>query len=374
MTSLTSSTKASAKASTTGNLVSKRKKVTHPKHGEIKCQGAYSSGKKKGEPCGNGAYFAVKKSQSSSGSYTYLCGQHSRGNKDVRVELEKMSTREKKEKKDDALEQMETAAKLAASNAIGTVCMVRMVGMFPHVPLRPGWLNVYPNYKSNWQGIGLVMPALSPMSLGPVVHGQPGLPNAKNIENFHQFSKYFSDLETEEEYKLNRVRGYTDSTPHRHKFPKIAAGTDETKRENKNIPDYFVWVDKKGEEHHLVGTPGYIVSRQFYCNFYDRLASVTEEFLKLKDLLARGYSLQICGPDAFPMETILGATEPGLDEDEESKEGIDKESIDKEKIVKGEETYLDPAHPFGHERVLYTMLTVSTPDSWPWRKHKTFDF
>ena len=38
-----------------------------------------------------------------------------------------------------------------------------------------------------------------------------------------------------------------------------------------------------------------------------------------------------------------------------------------------EAAYLNPAEQFGHERVLFTMLT--TPEqSWPWRKHKSFDF
>ena len=180
---------------------------------------------------------------------------------------------------------------------------------------------------------------LSPKFLGPVEHGQPGLPPAQNVENFHQGSKCFPeeiDPETDDPgplYYENRLRFYNDAEPHRHKY----FGTDDPK--NKNIPRFFVWVDKSGTEHRL----DYVQSRQFYCEFYARLASAQPDYAELVHKLDAGYNLCLCGFDAIPLEQ--------------------GETI--------ESAYLDPSNPFGHERVLYTMLTS---EQWIWRKYKTFEF
>jgi hypothetical protein len=47
-----------------------------------------------------------------------------------------------------------------------------------------------------------------------------------------------------------------------------------------------------------------------------------------------------------------------------------KKQIIKQKI---EEHYCDMSKSFGHELVLYTMLTHK-PNEYPWKKYKTFDF
>ena len=215
----------------------------------------------------------------------------------------------------------------------GKVSLHRM-RMMHNVPLVSGVLNVFPNIKHQSRSDGFGCMRLSPMHLGPVEHGQPGLPPALNIENFHQGSKCFpaetnpvSNDPTELFYQ-NRLSFYTDSVPHRHKFKKV-------------IPCYFIWVDKDNKEHKL----SYIESRQFYCNFYERLAAREQDFAKLCTFINEGTDICICGYDAAPLK-------PG-------------EST--------EEAYLDPSRPFGHERVLFTMLSTE-PNTWPWRKHKTFDF
>jgi hypothetical protein len=176
------------------------------------------------------------------------------------------------------------------------------------------------------------------MSLGPVNHGQPGVVMAQNIENFHQGSKCFQE-EVDDQgqpspiYYLNRDNFYQDSIPHRHKY----TGQDQ---KNKNIPLFFVWIDQDQVEHHL----SYVESRQFYCTFYERLASQQPDFAYLQKLIKDGTNLQICGYDGRP---------------------IGHRSI--------EEEYLDSSKPFGHELVLATMLTHS-PNDYPWRKWKTFNF
>lgn len=163
---------------------------------------------------------------------------------------------------------------------------------------------------------------------------------AKNIENFHQGSKCFAiecDDTTKEPNELffkNRLSFYQDEKPHRHKYK----GKDE---KNKNIPLYFVWMDKDEKMHKL----SYVESRQFYCNFYERLAKKTKDFATLKKMHKEGTNLQICGYDGRPLEV---------------------EDIEKE--------YLDPSKPFGHELVLYSLLMLDDENEYPWRKHKTFSF
>jgi hypothetical protein len=88
----------------------------------------------------------------------------------------------------------------------------------------------------------------------------------------------------------------------------------------------------------------YIQSRQFYCNFYEQLASQQADFRHLKQKLIDGYNLQIVGYDGRSMAGVTA-----------------------------EQAYLDPSAPFGHELVLYCMLTIENKDDLPWRKHKTFD-
>ncbi len=167
------------------------------------------------------------------------------------------------------------------------------------------------------------------MSLGPVLHSQPNLPPSKNLENLFQQSKKHK-CESEEEFKINRLNGYNDDIPHRHKF------IDKEKRKG---VQYFVWIDKNNIEHHLT----YIQSRQIYCYYYEILAKNKPQFLYLKNLIDTGHNLQICGYDAYPLN-----------------------------INEIESAYLDPTTPFGHEKVLFTMLTC-TKKKYPWVIHKTLD-
>lgn len=287
-----------------------------PKYGEIKCQAVYKSGEKKGQQCKNGAYY-----KSNGG---YYCGSHSF--KDSRVKLEKMTMKEKAEIKENALSTMLSMAKEHRNpHGKGKIELFRIRGMYHKPEITPGWINIYPNFKSGWQGIGINLPKLSPMTMGPIHHNQKGLPSCKLLENFHQGSKKFRN-ESIKEFEENRLKYFNDTEPHRHKFK----GDDE----NPNIPEYFVYND-----NHL----GYVESRQFYCNFYERIALTLEEYQLIVKLYNNGYNLRICGPDAYPIETMI------------------------------EEEYLNPRVPFGHERVLYTMIVFDISE-YPWRKHKTFEF
>lgn len=319
--------------------------MSDPKFGERKCSHIFTDKKKLGKQCDNGAYFKV--------DTEYLCGVHSK-KYPQRKELVKMTALEKKNHELAIYNKMIDLATVAAihnEDKKGDLVLVKMSGMFPYVPPRDGYINVYPNFKKAWQGIGCSYPELSPMSLGPVDHGQSlfymtkngekilrKVPISLNIENFHQGSKFFEgydDIEPNYFYK-KRDEMFKDPVPHRHKYPERNTG-------NKNIPSYFVWNDPgNGDEHRLT----YIESRQFYCNFYERLAKQQPSYEKLKDAHEKGFNIQICGPDANPINN--------------------RSDIEKE--------YLNPTVPFGHERVLYTMLLVEDENDYPWRKHKTFEF
>jgi|SRR5688500_1109516 len=287
-------------------------------YGEVKCISAN---------CKNKAYFKGN-----------LCGVHSRRlaskvplpkrPKEEVLRLKENSFLEHKISIDAAIERNKEAGKK------GQVILYRLQ-MMKSPGYVDGFVNVFPNYRHENRSDGYGCSALSPMKLGPVEHGQPDLPICKNIENFHQGSKCFQqEVDDPDLFKKNRETFYNDEEPHRHKYK----GTEK----NKNIPKYFVWIDGNGKEHHL----DYVTSRQFYCNFYERLASVQEEYKKLLDMVENGTNIRICGYDAHEIK-------PG----------------------EQEKAYLDKDKAFGHERVLYTMITMSNDkDNYPWRKYKTFDF
>lgn len=283
--------------------------------------------------CTNGAYYEQ--------DGAYLCGVHAR--KASRKELPKHSAQHKRDAAKAAFaKQMVAIEEQARQNADRgvrgdlTMCKMRMMRAPEH---REGYLSVFPNYKDQNRSDGYGCARLSPKSIGPVHHGQPGLPPSRNLENFHQGSKLFLQEADDagrptQTYYENRLAFYNDPEPHRHKF----IGTDP---QNKNIPICFLWRARDGVEHRL----SYVESRQFYCHFYERAAAELPELAKLRELLASGHNLQICGYDARDGKV---------------------EDLDAE--------YLDPSAPFGHELVLYSMLTIGDPERYPWRRHKTFEF
>ncbi|BAU80020.1 hypothetical protein A9K97_gp331 [Tokyovirus A1] len=300
--------------------------MERPRHGEISCEK---------EGCKNKAYWELLEENS---SLAFVCGVHSR--KKERVALEKVPQKERKEKLEETLSSHRKTVRRAArkNKGRGNLGLFRM-RMMKEVPLQEGWLNVFPNFRHQNRRDGLGCMSLSPMSLGPVEHVHPELPPAKNIENFYQGSKVFSEEVDKEKnptalFYENRERLFSDEVPHRHKYK----GTGK----NKNIPLYFLWTNVNGEEERL----GYVESRQTYCNFFERLAAETEDFKELCHLQDSGVNLMFCGYDAHDIKS---------------------QTL--------EEAYLDPSVPFGHERVLYTMLALrDTPEEYPWRKHKTLEF
>jgi hypothetical protein len=169
------------------------------------------------------------------------------------------------------------------------------------------------------------------------------LPIALNLENFHQGNKVFpSEIDGNSgeplpDFFKTQIEMYTDKIPHRHKN----AVNSGTTLKNKNIPCYSVWVTPDGVKHKI----DYFTSRQFYCTYYERAVLKDQAYLDLLYKRAQGINLRICGFDAYPIPTNTSI----------------------------EDCYKDITQPFGHELVLYTMLTEPS-SNWPWKKYQTFLF
>lgn len=299
-------------------------------YGQEQCEAIVKS---TGKNCTNKAYYVSNN--------MLTCGVHSK--KNSRTELPK-NPDEKQYKKDiqsnrDKLV-VETAENNMRKGIIGSVICskLKMMKEPDHVD---GYLKIFPNFKHGNRTDGIGLPSLSPKSLGPILHGMifpdgKKVPIAKNLENFHQFAKFF-DGETEESFRELRSIGYEDSTPYRHKFehPKF---TGNSPTGNKNIPRHSIYYDKEGKERIY----SYIECRYFYCHYYEKLVENLKEYKELHKLRKEGYNLQIIGYD-------------GKHVDDSSEKGLYK-------------LYLDSSSPFGHELVLFSMLVLEK-NQYPWRNY-----
>ena len=229
----------------------------------------------------------------------------------------------------------EAAAINKANGQQGKVSCTKLY-MKQSVPDVDGYKKVFP-IKGKHDG-GYWCPTLSPMRMGPILHGQPGLPPARNLENLHQANKVFPSevsgfaKEPTSEWFETRKRMYLDSTPHRHKE---AALKGVSRGGKKNVPLYSMWRLENGTEAKF----DYFNSRQFYCHFYEGFAKRSYEFAYLKWMHENGINLQIVGYDGRELTGTM------------------------------EEMYLDERYPFGQELIIVSMLTINDPKLYPWNIH-----
>ena len=258
-------------------------------------QAFYGEKQCESKKCSNKAYFLSSKK--------YLCGVHSRSDK-TRISLIKNPNA--KELKKQLLQYrqslVEKQAELNRENGTRGTVICTKLRMMKEPEHNDGYLKVFPNYKHQNRQDGFGCMSLSPKAMGPIIHGQPGLPNALNLENYHQYAKCFPSEVDEDGNPLQsfydlQKKMYLDPVPHRHKeeAKNMPAST------NKNIPLFSIWLDKDSTEHRCT----YFESRQFYCNFYERIAKKLKDFKKLKKLLKKGYNLQIVGYDAYPITKTI---------------------------------------------------------------------
>ena len=321
--------------------------------GEINCQGNYADGRK----CKELGRYSINDNR----GVVYLCGIHSKKYKD-RVTLPKNP--KAAEYRENLIKQRLIEAKnvalnknnvdiLALPNVITT--KLKMLKEYTLIP-EFGYLPIFPNRKhSHGFGYGVDCSDLSPMKLGPVKHNQLNLPEAKSIENYHQFNKAFPceltkiqcNCERSKEWKhftvnkefyKRRLDGYNDNEPHRHKFERNEIKKD-AKNGNVNIPSYSVHVDKNGVERHYT----YVESRYFYCKQMELLARYTLHYGNLVNLLKQGFKIEIIGYDAYRTN---GFTSNDL-------------------YIH----YCDSKRPFGHEMVILALLTISNENDFPWNRY-----
>ena len=270
-------------------------------YGESTCKGI----KRDGSVCVNKAYYVGE-----------LCGVHSKD----KIALPKNPDAGKlaEQKLHDDKVAIEQAMQLNKAQGKRGQLILTKLAMMKSPPDVKGFLKVFPNYKHGNRRDGWDLPALSPKSIGPVHHGQPGLPPSENLENLHQGNKLFHG-ESMDEFVAHRFEMYTDKIPHRHKSDKYPQLKHIS---NKNIPIKSIWINKSG----IPIDTTYFESRQVYCNIYYKMIVNHLQYLKLAESLNDGYNLQICGYDAYPITHTI------------------------------EYHYLDTSKPFGHELVLYAML------------------
>lgn len=285
--------------------------------GESECSGKY----KNGNNCKRIAYFVDEDKPT--------CGLHSKSKLLLSVNPQKKNNDQKK-REDRKKEVMSCARINKNSGERGKIIVSKFLMMKPP-PYKDGYLAIFPNFKHQDRKDGFGCSSLSPKSLGPIKHPMKNRPIAKNLENFHQFSKIFpEDLEKGKITAMTEkiiCDGYINPVPFRHKYP-----VDPTKKGNKNIALFSLYYDKYGN----VGRFSYIECRYFYCHWYEKLATKTANFSKLIQLLKMGINIQIFGYDGFDVQKKLT------------------------------EYYLDDSRPFGHELVLYSLLTIQEPTKYPW--------
>lgn len=304
-----------------------------PYAGEEMCSGHLKDRDK--TPCRKVAYYRV------GANARVYCGRHA--DADTRIGLRKNP--ENAVIRERELQQhAHTIHEISTANVIlGTLGHVtcHKMRMMRKVPLTPGVLYVFPNNKHKVRSDGYGCASLSPMQLGPVHHQQPGLPPAKSIENYHQFNKCFSNEQTEtgeimDVFYTKRAAAYNDPVPHRHKYPsKVLKKMNKDFVNGVNTPMFSVHLDADGVERRY----SYVESRFFYCIWYEKLAAQQPKLAALKQKIAHGVNLCICGYDAYqPTEDLYTH-------------------------------YCDASRPYGHELVLYTLLTVDDPAQYPWRRY-----
>lgn len=263
-----------------------------------------------------------------------LCGVHSRNKPRSQLLKNPLAQRNKEKAYSRWEEEDEITAKAnrdANRKGTLTVSKLRMRRAVDHTT---GVYNVFPNYRDQYRAGGFGCSSLSPMLLGPVQHGQPGVPDSKTLENYHQFNKVFRcDMERRAQGKVFlkksfyeiRDNAYLDPVGHRHKYPG-----------KKDTPVFSYHLTKKGEARWY----NYVESRYFYCHQYELLAKEKEDFRALRHWLDQGYNLQIVGYDGNP------AAKPG----------------------NLWELYNSTEHPFGHELVLFSLLVIEDPKQYPWNR------
>lgn len=269
----------------------------------------------------------------------YYCGVHCRSKDRITLKKNPNAKLDAESRIKENFDMVLKVAELNRSKGMRGKLTVTKLKMMKPVDYVPGYYPIFPNFKHHNRKDGFGCKSLSPKSLGPVNHIMPNLPQALNLENFHQFSKHwqfeFDKDVLKHEYLEARRKGYLDPVPHRHKYERKVL---EKYDKNINKPSCSIFYTKDGEERRY----SYIGCRYFYCKVYEQLASKTKDYQQLVSWLKEGRNLQIVGYDGYPV--------------------IESDNMINTLL----NCYFDESKPFGHELVLYTMLIIDEPANYPW--------
>lgn len=193
---------------------------------------------------------------------------------------------------------------------------------------------------------------LCPMTLGPVMTGETKFPVSQTLENYWQGSKVFGrDLDAGGNvgsvYALSKRLMYNNLVGKRHKYSRGMR------------PLYTIYFDKEREVRYeyayLTNGNEPVEARKFYCCHYAYLAKKQPQYQELLNRLKRGENLLIKGYDASL---------------------IDSQDANLQAIINRH--YGDSSEPFGHEKVLFTMLCFDLEliETVPWpdlQVHKLYE-
>jgi hypothetical protein len=210
--------------------------------------------------------------------------------------------------------------------AVGRKGSLEFYNMLPveRVVPRKGAVAVF--FGPNKHNIGWDISSLCPNRVGPIDHRQPGLPPAVNLDHWYNGSKWFKDR-TRDEFESWRRTMYTNLELH---YPETVKST-----QGKDIePNWFVWVDREGNEKKL----DRLSARQAYCTLYERAVRSMPDYVKIKEALRGGTNIVICGRAGYhPGDNI-------------------------------EARYYDTSRPFCAELILYAILKMKS-NKRPWNTH-----
>lgn len=353
--------------------------------GELECEGRYANN----TPCTEKARYSIPNG-------SLRCGTHSGKNQaEKRQRRTLVKNPNLQQNKDAAASRVSQAADHAAQGRVHAAehdqrplvydVIATPFNMRKEWSFQPtmGYAPIFPNHRHGHgfnYGFGDYS-HLSPMKLGPVMHGQKGIGAATCVENYYQFNKVYSNEVLEDTpctclaaarwehlkpgpaFYTARENGYRDPKPHRRKSFVAEADDDDDegvvlknsrKRPRANAspkPLFSVHIDAAGVERHFT----YVESRYFYCHQMEELvlrggAENSNTFRRLIKFRDNGYRIQLVGYDAY------------------TPDATDKDTLYRH--------YCDPARPFGHELVLLTLLVSQNSTDWnaqgldlPWNRY-----
>ncbi len=148
-------------------------------YGSISCQGVVKS---KNISCTNLSYWV----QNENGKRAYRCGVHSDKTKRQKLPRDPNAKEKRLKLYADRQKKVEIKAAFNSRKWHRGHIIVTKLRMMKSPEHHDGYLKVFPNFKHKTRPDGFGCPQLSPKSLGPIDHGMPDLPIAKNLENYHQ--------------------------------------------------------------------------------------------------------------------------------------------------------------------------------------------